>query len=513
MKSPGADAYYTENVAARGKVGEVFTVKFEIFWNDTKDAYVVKTYFGGILIGSTETPVFDVSNVKIEGISAAAARDLVITVSNVKFLKYTESYDKHIHTFKTEWSSDSEYHWHEPTCDEYNSCSPTYLSGDKAMHADSNSDGKCDVCQRVMRGVISVSNPDNLAHTVPTTAVEAGDTVTFTVSIDGDDSVGVLGATQVGEPTVDGTTKTYTFTIESIDPSVTLKIYRLKAGCVNRIDYSTLTTSAEDYKTTYVKISGDTVTEGTPTSYDYVIVWQYKTLAGPSLDGESYTIGRKVTFTSVKAYGSDEETSFTAGGVEYGQGSIPEADALLGTTFNGSSATLSMKPATALAAPETDSTLRLVWDTDLVVSAGTATGEQQLKVLYKHVTATGTSLTSTDAYDVIIRNGNNVYYKFASTKHLIGTVGNTVNIRVEIREITGVDTDTNDDGTVDYLPVEIKLFVNGELKATREDQIDAASGKYDTTPSEVSINPVKACRDEFVTLKNTYIDVYTAPEN
>ena len=126
------------------------------------------------------------------------------------------------------------------------------------------------------------------------------------------------------------------------------------------------------------------------------------------------------------------------------------------------------------------------------------------------MTGGGTSLTSTDSYDVIMRNGNSVYYKFGTTKYLIGTVGNVINIRVEIREVaTDLTEDPNQAGKA-YRPVEIKLFVNGVLKATREDQIDASSGNYDDMPTQVTINPVKACRDEMFTLSNTYIDVYKA---
>ena len=501
VKCISTGKYYQTGTEARGHVGEEFVLKLEIVESANEGKYIVKTYVNGILIDTCEVDEFDVSNVKIEGIPALA-RDLVVTFSNVKFLKYVENYDKHVHTFESEWSTDATYHWHNPTCNDDKSCLPEFLSADKGEHADGNADGVCDVCAKTLAGTIKVENPYGLANTIPTEPIEAGSSVTFTVSVVGNYNVVVTGAEQVGEPTIDGTTKTFTFTIESVDFGTAIKIDRVKLGVTNKVDYSTLTQSAEDYKTTYVKVSGDTVTASTESDYNYVIVWQYNTLSETSADGSSFTIGRKVVIISLKAFGSDEETSFTAGGVEYKAGTVfNKADTVAGSTFNGTTVQPIMTSPSTLTAPESDPTLRLVWDTDLKVTGTTPSGNQTMKILFASM-APGTTCTSTDGYDQIIRIGSVVYYQFGGAKYKIANVGETVNIRVEIRDVDPTHPDSIN------VNLEFKLFVNGELVATRQDQVDAGSGKYDTMPLEVRVGPVKAARDIFLTFTNTYLDIY-----
>ena len=51
----------------------------------------------------------------------------------------------HQHTFSEKWSSNSTDHWHEATCEHAGQ-----VVGDQAKHVDSNSDGICDVCDRVL---------------------------------------------------------------------------------------------------------------------------------------------------------------------------------------------------------------------------------------------------------------------------------------------------------------------------------------------------------------------------
>ncbi len=46
----------------------------------------------------------------------------------------------HEHTWSESWTTDSDYHWHAPKCDD------TDEVKDKAAHVDANQDGKCDVC-------------------------------------------------------------------------------------------------------------------------------------------------------------------------------------------------------------------------------------------------------------------------------------------------------------------------------------------------------------------------------
>ena len=124
-----------------------------------------------------------------------------------------------------------------------------------------------------------------------------------------------------------------------------------------------------------------------------------------------------------------------------------------------------------------------------------------MKILFASM-APGTTCTSTDGYDQIIRIGSVVYYQFGGAKYKIANVGETVNIRVEIRDVDPTHPDSIN------VNLEFKLFVNGELVATRQDQVDAGSGKYDTMPLEVRVGPVKAARDIFLTFTNTYLDIY-----
>lgn len=49
--------------------------------------------------------------------------------------------EEHKHTYATTWSSDADNHWHAPTCND------TTEVKDKAAHVDENADGKCDVCE------------------------------------------------------------------------------------------------------------------------------------------------------------------------------------------------------------------------------------------------------------------------------------------------------------------------------------------------------------------------------
>ena len=518
VKRPGDGTYFTENNEARGVVGEEFTLRIEIS-ELVGGNYEVKTFVNGIVIDTCEVAPFEVSNVKID--IGAQARDVSITVTEAKFLKYVDNYDKHIHTYDDAWSSDSKQHWHEHTCDAHAGC--PYAKADLGNHVDSDSNSRCDVCDKPLLAAITVENPHGLTHTVPTDELENGATVTFTVSVEEPNGVSVVGAVQVGEPTLDGNIKTYTFRIESLDLSKPLRIERVKAGVANKVDYTTLLTTNEILITTYLKVTGNTVTEGTVTSYDYVVVWQSNQVSGPTLDGTSYTFGRSVAITSVKAFGSDAETAFTVSNVEYKAGTVIPKNALLGSYMWGTAETAKITSTSTLTAPLADPTLRMVWDTDIVVNSGTASGDQPISILY--ATFAGTNCTSSNGSDQLIRNGNDVIFHFGSDNYTVGTVGEKFNIRVEIRDVdpthpdadsrTGNDTASTPgpDGIVDNIPVEIKLFINGILVATRIDQVDASSGNYDTMPTEVWLGCFSDTRDISLTLTDTYLDVYAAPAN
>ena len=232
-------------------------------------------------------------------------------------------------------------------------------------------------------------------------------------------------------------------------------------------------------------------------SYTHVITWQYKQLSGPSLDGSSYTFGRSVKLISVKAYGSDEESSFVVAGVTYSAGTVVAKDKLLGAAMTENATQVKFTCPDKLTAPTADPTLRLVWDTDIVVNDGTLSGNQPIKVLYTS-NAPGTNCTSSDGYDIIYRSGNSVIFRFGSSNFTIGAVGDKINIRVEIRDPAPYnnETETDSGGNQDkYDPVEIKLYVNGQLLATRMDQVDASSGNYDTMPLEVTLGCISDTRD------------------
>ena len=446
------------------------------------------------------------------------ARDVSVTVTEVKFLKYVKNYDKHVHTYENEWSGDVNNHWHEHTCNAHPGC--PFAKSDYGVHEDSNKDSVCDVCERRLAGTITVENPHGLTHTIPNTLFENGDTVTFTVTVSAPNGVSVTGATQFGDPVINGTEKTYTFKIESIDLNTPVIIERVKAGVANKVDYSTLIVTNENFVTTYLNVSGNTVTEATLTAHDYVIVWQSNQLSGPTLDGKGYVFGRSVVITSVKAFGTNDETAFTVDGVEYKAGTVIPKGALLGTAMWGGAETAVIASSSTLTAPSADATLRLVWDTDIVVSEGTASENQPISILY--ATFAGTDCTSSNGSDQIIRNGNEVYFHFGAANYKIGNVGDKINIRVEIRDVdpthpnadsrTGNDTTSTPgpDGIVDNIPVEIKLFINGSLIATRVDQVDASSGNYDTMPTEVRLGCFSDTRDISFTLTDTYLDIYTA---
>ena len=85
------------------------------------------------------------------------------------------------HTPKDEWKSDGQNHWHECT-----GCEGQEL--DKAAHADSNDDGKCDTCDYTM----STDIPDD--PEIPTTSEDPEETETLDVPQTGDGDKGGMGA-------------------------------------------------------------------------------------------------------------------------------------------------------------------------------------------------------------------------------------------------------------------------------------------------------------------------------
>ena len=519
--------FYTTSPAGRGVVGEEFTVRIEISESLTAGKYTVKTYVNGTLIDTCDVTAFDFNNIYVSDIPALA-RDISVTMSGIKILKYVENYDKHTHTFDTEWSSDADNHWHKVNCNEHDGCAHV-ANKDFGAHVDTDTNGKCDVCNKVLSGAITVDNPQNLVHTIPTTPVEAGTAVTFTVSVTGNYGVHVTGATQVGEPVVDGDTKTYTFKIEAVDPGKTVRIEKKKTNVVNKVDYTdTAIRFAEDGEvTTYVNVSGNTVSAATEASYDYAIRWKNRAVAGPSLDGTTLTYGRSKLILSITAKGSTEETQFTVNNTTYKQGGvIGQRPFLDNTTIDGVNHIIVFGTKTitsvvdsiggpvyalagneVLTAPTEDSTLRFVFDTNMTVAAGKLNATQQIKILY----TAETNRTSTMDADFVERRGNDVYIIFGGQDYRVAAVGETFNYRVEFRQIaTDLTEDPNEAGK-SYKPYEMKLFINDELIATREDQIDAGSGNYDAEPQRVQFNTLSSSCDIMITFDSTYVDRYVAP--
>ena len=60
----------------------------------------------------------------------------------------------HEHTYDAEWTYDNESHWQAP------SCSHEIEIINKAPHSDSNSDGKCDICNMIKEEVEPPKTPD-----------------------------------------------------------------------------------------------------------------------------------------------------------------------------------------------------------------------------------------------------------------------------------------------------------------------------------------------------------------
>ena len=234
--------------------------------------------------------------------------------------------EKHEHTYSDEWTSDTTHHWHDSDCDIHESCATAVKNKD--IHLDQNSDGVCDHCRCTLSVIIPVENGDNLTHTVPADAVAVGESVTFTVSVDSPDSVRVTGATQVGEPTTLGNTKTYTFKINKVDLDSSVSIYKVRFGQVSLVSYNQVwkvgTTGYTEGGTAttvvYEKDGSFSTTDNGGTKY--TVEWYNYGTSGPNADGTAYNITKRLEIKSIKVGDSTDEATITWNGNTYAKGDI-----------------------------------------------------------------------------------------------------------------------------------------------------------------------------------------------
>ena len=286
-------------------------------------------------------------------------------------------------------------------------------------------------------------------------------------------------------------------------------------GGTNKVDFNdtAVKKTEQAFTTTYVKVSGTTMTTSDASDYTHIVVWKSNAPATASADGSSYTFGKSKEIVSVTAFGSDEETSFTAGGFTYVKGAVMGSSGWSGSgntiyfaTATQSGICTALTGNTALTAPADDAQLRLVWDTNIVVAPGTRTDTQQIKYMFEG----GSNQEVTQNAYFFQRIGSTVKVMFGFTAYTVAHTGEEFNLRIEIREVvTDLTEDPNKAGTT-YRPIELKLFINGEHIATYIDQCDAGSGNYDSMPTRVSSNTLSASCDMMITFSDMYVDRYTA---
>lgn len=236
---------------------------------------------------------------------------------------------KHNHTYSPDWSSDTTHHWHAADCDIHESCKSAV--SERGEHNDENSDGNCDACDKPLSVIIAVENSDNLTHTVPMGEILLGESVTFTVSVSSPDSVRVTGAVQVGEPTLVGGVKTYTYKIESAEQGASVKIERVRLGELdlkssqhvwNVVSGGTL----GGVTTTVVWEKNGAFVDTEPTDKTgytkYTVEWYSFGTAGANTDGSAYVITKRLEIKSIKSGDSPTETSITWNGKTYAAGDI-----------------------------------------------------------------------------------------------------------------------------------------------------------------------------------------------
>lgn len=281
---------------------------------------------------------------------------------------------------------------------------------------------------------------------------------------------------------------------------------------VNKLDYNAQTTSPGNYETVYMNVSGSELVNATADAYDYAITYQRVTLAGPVNNGDGYFFGREKLISSVKN-SAGEETTLTVGSRTYKAGSWlgeRECWGYNGRDLDGDYFEFLANGAAAGAAPADDATLLYVWDTEMMVSPGTHAATQNIMVTYA---AGGTSVPFESNPDYIRRAGGNAYYVFDDTAYYAAAVGEYFYVRIEIRDLCTANTNLDtSDNIADYDPVEIRFYLNGKLVATRVDEIDTTTAKYDTVPTQVRIESTRSTVDMSVTFANTYLDIYTAPK-
>ncbi len=279
----------------------------------------------------------------------------------------------HVHTYDTaNWQKDASGHWHAATCTDEDSCATA--KNLFAAHADTATvDGLCDICGYEMYAIITVVNPSNLENTIPTDAQDIGSEVTFTVVAPDNGTIRLTGATQVGDGVVDGTNTTYTYKIASVDVGAEVTITFLPFGTV---DYTNtvrvrpqagVTPGATATIDIWANASSVTVSQPTdPTGYTkYTMEWnENNSFVGPSQDGTSFIMYKKITIVSIKNEAGEESVITINNGttdITYKAGDTLASNDF-GGSFSGVENGVQFYP--AVSAPKTD-TLVMAFQTKL----------------------------------------------------------------------------------------------------------------------------------------------------
>ncbi len=260
-------------------------------------------------------------------------------------------------------------------------------------------------------------------------------------------------------------------------------------GGVNKVDYSKLTTTAEEIRTNYLTVTDSGVSVTTQENHSHTIVWRYKSAIGPNADNTAWTFSKSIVIESL----TDEsgETSITVGSANYSKGSVIPKD-WIGSTFNGDVGATPL--ISAASAGTREDNLRFVFDTDAVIT---------------------TKYNTTNQIKVKIQNrSDNIYW--SPSDYWLGTsggyvtvngtatavkVGQQFNLRIEVYESESA-------GQVD-----IKFIVNGATVVEKTEYLRNSSGTGSLTsvaPTHIYLEAISGTRDVFFTISDTYCDKYTA---
>lgn len=274
--------------------------------------------------------------------------------------------EKHLHTYDSEWTSDTTHHWHEANCDVHESCNGAV--SDRAEHTDTDTDGVCDVCERALFYTVTVETLSDKITLI--TAGELcgaiGEDVTFTVAVEPDYELWIKsGATLVGTSTALDGKKLYTLKVSAISENTAVSLDVRIDGAYN---YESLGNTASSEKTVTVWENDGSYSLADNGGARYVIT--YKNSADTAYDNTDgvFTLSKYATIVSIKD-SLNRESTISYGGVTYGAGGdgvvtlIPSRDWLGITKGFASSKNLEIWPTVRTG----DSELAYVFDTEIKI--------------------------------------------------------------------------------------------------------------------------------------------------